>query len=221
MLKESEFSCSNLEEALRDETPELMGALERHAQTCPACQTELMLWREISAAAVAMKKEWPSPGLWPRISETLEFELAKPRGWRSWIGGRAASPVLRWQLAFAAVAILAVSLTTAWFMSHRYQVTQPDNQHLLTDQAVHDVETAQQNYEQSIDKLAKLAEPRLTSAATPLMVNYREKIELLDAAIADCRASLDNNKSNAYLRQQLLGFYQEKQKTLEQVLRED
>ncbi len=68
MLKQSDFNCSNLEDALRDETPELMAALEMHAQTCPACQTELVLWREISAAAVTMKKEWPSPGLWPRIS---------------------------------------------------------------------------------------------------------------------------------------------------------
>lgn len=221
MLKQNEFSCSNLEDALREETPELMSALELHAQTCPACQTELVLWREISAAAVTMKKEWPSPGLWPRISEALEIELATPRGWRAWIRGRSASPVMRWQIAFATVAVLAISLTTVWFMSHRYLVTQPDNQHLLTDQAVHDVESAQRTYEQSIDKLAKLAEPRLTSAATPLMVNYREKIELLDAAIADCRSNLDKNKANAYLRQQLLGFYQEKQKTLEQILRED
>src|SRR5579862_7506621 len=99
-----------------------MAALERHAQTCPACQTELVLWREISAAAVTMKKEWASPALWPRISEALENELAQPRGWRAWFRGHSASPVLRWQLAVATIAILAVSGTTAWFMSHRYQV---------------------------------------------------------------------------------------------------
>jgi anti-sigma factor RsiW len=221
MLKQSDFNCSNLEDALRDETPELMAALEMHAQTCPACQTELVLWREISAAAVTMKKEWPSPGLWPRISESLENELAQPRGWRSWIRGRSSSPAFRWQLALATIAILAVSGTTAFFMSHRYQVSAPDNQHLLTEQAVHEVESAQQNYEQSIDKLAKLAEPKLTSAATPLMMNYREKLQLLDSAIADCRSNLEKNQANAYLRQQLLGFYQEKQKTLEQILRED
>jgi hypothetical protein len=225
MLKHSEFNCSNLEEALRDETPELMAALALHAQTCPACQTELVLWREISAAAVTMKKEWPSPGLWPRISDSLENELAQPRGWRSWFRGHSASPVAhpawRWQLALATIAILAVSGTTAFFMSHRYQVTPPDNKHLLTEQAVHEVESAQQNYELSIDKLAKLAEPKLSAAATPLMVNYREKLDLLDAAITDCRSNLDKNRANAYLRQQLLSFYQEKQKTLEQILRED
>ncbi len=225
MLKQNDFNCSNLENALRDETPELMAALELHAQTCPACQTELVLWREISAAAGTMKKDWPSSGLWPRISESLEAELAQPRGWHAWIRGLSASPVprtaWRWQLALAAFAILAVSGTTAFFMSHRYQVTAPDNQHLLTEQAVHEVESAQQNYELSIDKLAKLAEPKLSAAATPLMVNYREKLQLLDSAIADCRTNLDKNQANAYLRQQLLGFYQEKQKTLEQILRED
>jgi hypothetical protein len=79
-------------------------------------------------------------------------------------------------------------------------------------------DAASQIYEQSIDKLAKLAQPRLDSASTPLMVNYREKLELLNAAIADCRANLEQNQANAYLRRELLSFYQEKQRTLDEVL---
>jgi hypothetical protein len=86
---------------------------------------------------------------------------------------------------------------------------------------VKQVEQAEQAYVQSIDKLAKLAEPKLAAASTPLMMNYRDKLDLLDAAIADCRSNLDKNRGNAHMRAELLSFYQQKQQTLQEVLRED
>jgi hypothetical protein len=46
-------------------------------------------------------------------------------------------------------------------------------------------------------------------------------LDLLDAAIADCRVNLDKNRANAHLREELLSFYQEKERTLEQVLQEE
>ena len=225
MTDERKFDCSELEAALQEDSPARMAALEAHADVCAACHAELVLWREISAAARTMHKEWDSPELWPRIAEGLESEAARPRGWRSWFGE--GGPVLRWQIALATVAILMMTVTTAWVVKHRapapakFTVSQPDNKHLLTDQAVQEVEQAEKAYELSIDKLAKLAEPKLENASNPVMVNYREKLQLLDAAISDCRANLDRNNANAYLRKELASFYQEKQKTLEEVLRED
>ena len=58
-----QFDCSNLEQALREESPELIAALEEHASICDSCCAELNIWREISAAALAMHKEWESPAL--------------------------------------------------------------------------------------------------------------------------------------------------------------
>jgi hypothetical protein len=86
---------------------------------------------------------------------------------------------------------------------------------------VRQVEQAEQNYVKSIDNLAQLAKPKLAAASTPLMVNYREKLDLLDTAIGDLRSNLEKNSANAYMRNELLTYYQEKQKTLEQVLREN
>ena len=114
MLKQSDLIARTWKTLFATKRPNSWRRSRMHAQTCPACQTELVLWREISAAAVTMKKEWPSPCLWPRISESLENESAQPRGWRSWIRGRSSSPAFRWQLALATIAILAVSGTTAF-----------------------------------------------------------------------------------------------------------
>jgi hypothetical protein len=221
MTKLEKFDCKNLEQALMEDTRELRAALEHHAVGCSACREELRMWREISAAAQTVHKDWPTPALWPRIESALETEAAKPRGWRAWISGTRLMPGARWQMALATLVLVIVSGTGAWLLLHKPAPPPVADQHLLTDQAVLQVEQAEQNYEQSIEKLAKLADPKLADASTPLLVNYREKLDLLDAAIAECRTSLAKNRANAHLRDELLSFYQEKERTLEQVLRED
>jgi hypothetical protein len=221
MSKEQKFNCSDLERALLEDSPELRVALERHAINCEPCREELKIWLEISAAAQTMHKDWPIPALWPRIESALEAEAAKPRGWRNWLSGMRLSPPVRWQTALATLVLVVVSGTGVWLLLHHSTPPPVADQHLLTDQAMRQVEQAEQNYEQSIEKLAKLADPKLADASTPLLVNYREKLDLLDAAIGECRANLDKNRANAHLREELLSFYQEKERTLEQVLRED
>jgi hypothetical protein len=216
-----QFDCSNLDQALREESPELVAALELHATTCESCRAELNIWREISAAALTMHKEWESPALWPQIENSLQTEIARPRGWRLWFADLNLIPQVRWQIALATLVFVAASGMGAWLLLHRNTSTPANDAHLLTDQAVQQVEQAQKTYEQSIDKLAKLAEPKLNAASTPLLKNYREKLDLLDTAISECRTNLERNQANAYLRSELLSFYQEKQQTLEQVLREE
>jgi hypothetical protein len=221
MKEDRKFDCSNLEQALRDETRELMVALTLHARECAACREELRMWQEISAAALSMQKDWPTPALWPAIAKELRAEAERPQGVWEWIGKRFSVPALRWQAGVAVTALLLISATGAWIYMHRNGDAPPDNKHLLTDQAVQQVEQAEQNYVKSIDNLAQLAKPKLAAASTPLMVNYREKLDLLDAAIGDLRSNLEKNSANAYMRNELLTYYQEKQKTLEQVLREN
>jgi hypothetical protein len=52
-------------------------------------------------------------------------------------------------------------------------------------------------------------------------MSYREKLTLLDTAIAECRAQVERNRHNAHLRRELLDIYAEKQRTLQQVLQEE
>jgi hypothetical protein len=82
------------------------------------------------------------------------------------------------------------------------------------------VERAQSAYVQAIDKLAADAKPQLENPDTPLLANYREKLLVLDSAIDDLRAQTGQNPSNAHLRYELLAMYQEKQRTLEEILEE-
>ena len=92
---------------------------------------------------------------------------------------------------------------------------------LLTEQALREIETTQEAYVQSIDKLVRLAEVRIEPPATPLLASYREKLLLIDDAIADCRAAAEQNHYNAHLRLELLAMYREKQQTLQEIMKEN
>ena len=91
---------------------------------------------------------------------------------------------------------------------------------MLKSKALTEAEHAESAYVQAIDRLAADAKPQIDNPATPLMGNYREKLLVLDSAIDDLRAQTGQNPSNAHLRYELLAMYQEKQRTLEEILEE-
>lgn len=211
-------TCADLEAALRGDDPALAEAFARHADECPACREEIALSSAIAAAAPSLRKEWPSPGLEGRIRTRLLAEAHShrlaPAAW----------------LSLAAAACLVVALLARSFLTSSPRPPSAGidasgidetRQRLLTEKALGEVEKAEQAYTRSIDTLSKLAEPRLRDSRSPLFVNYREKLLLLDAAIADCRAQAERNRFNAHLRLELLSIYQEKQRTLESLLKED
>ena len=91
-----------------------------------------------------------------------------------------------------------------------------DDDGAVDDQA--EVERTEAAYERAIDKLDARARPQLENSSAPLMANYREKLLVLDSAIADLKSQAGINPSNGHLRRQLLAMYQEKQDTLEELL---
>jgi hypothetical protein len=191
------IQCSDLERALR--TPELMPDARAHGEQCEACRHQLYLWGEISRLAPELHEEWDSPALWPRIR--AELEAAAPRK---------TVPVWRWATAAAAMGILAVVLSQPW------RGSQPKDRDFLTEGALQEVQQAEAAYSRSIDKLSAMAAAGLQESPTPLAAAYREKLVLLDSAIADLKANVETNRYNTYLRTELAALYREKQKTLQE-----
>lgn len=204
------FECGDLERALA--VPELMQEAREHLKNCPACRNELRLWNEISSAAGALHEEWDSPELWPRIKSAIAAEPRPRPGW--WSDWKA------WAL--AASIIVAAGLL---FWLNRAPGSlgreQAANRDFLTEQALRDVEKNEAAYAQAIDRLYRLAEPRLQDANSPLAVNSREKLILLDSAISDIRANVQQNRFNASLQMELAALYREKERTLQQLVTHD
>jgi anti-sigma-K factor RskA len=218
-------TCSDRDSIFEDGTPAQWAALETHATTCAACAEELRAWKALSVSAVELRDYSPSPALWSRIEMALAANSATAPSLRDrisvWLGFS-----LSWQL--AGVSAFAVLLLVSGGLIYRHQTItrttqKPVNstaQHdpLLKSKALGDVEKAETAYVQAIDKLAADAKSQLDKPETPLMANYREKLQVLDSAIDDLRAQAGQNPSNAHLRYQLLAMYQEKERTLQDVL---
>ena len=215
-------TCNDRDSIFEDGTPAQWAGLEAHAATCAACAEELRSWKSLSVAASQLRDYAPSPSLWPRIKNALAANAANPRRSSSWwdrlsvwLGFN-----LSWQFAAAAAFALLLLVSGGWLyrnQSKRPSTTASQNP-LLRNKALGEVEPAEAAYVQAIDKLAVDAKPQLDKPETPLLANYREKLQVLDSAIEDLRAQTGQNPSNAHLRYQLLAMYQEKQRTLEEIL---
>jgi len=215
------LQCRDLESVLREGGPEELAVLERHSRGCPVCAEELRCWNEISEAARALGRNWESPTLWPRIAVALAKEARlgrkrESRFFRPWLFFPQS-----WLAGAAALVVLMVSGWRLWEVTHRPTPTPEAERRLLAEQSVREVEKAEADYVTSIEKLSTLAEPKITNPGTPLGAAYREKLLLLDTAIADCHAMVAHNRANPQLRQALLSMYREKKQTLEALLQED
>lgn len=161
--------------------------------------------RWLDDEAGKLRERWDSPELWPRIAGSLEEER-----WRAGAGHRRA-----WPLALAAMLALTM-LAGAWLV----WMARTGRPELLTEQALSEVRAAESAYAGSIEKLGRLAGPRLANPADALVSSYREKLMLLDGAIEALKAEAERNPYNDHLRRELLALYRDKQSTLEGILHE-
>jgi hypothetical protein len=202
------FECGDLERALA--VPELMQEAREHLRECPRCRQELRLWNEISEAAKNLHEEWESPDLWNRIRQDLAAQAKPQKVWWS-----------DWKVWAMAASIVFGAVLLFWLNRSVRTREQVANRDFLTEQALQDVERTEAAYRESVEKLYELARPRLQSGNSPIAVNTREKLMLLDSAINDVRSNLQQNRFNASLQTQLAALYREKQVALQELLTHD
>ncbi len=197
------FTCDHLDNLLLEGDPASLALAEEHARTCGTCRETLASWNDIGATAMSMRTAWTNDLLWPRIERALRRDARR-----------------RWAaiLQIAAALLIMTGLGIVSWQIHRRSEF---DKHILAVAAVEEVERTEKAHQAAIDNLEKLAGPHLETSTSPLMASYKEKLLLLDDAIAECQSQIDHNRQNAQLRKQLLAMYGEKQRTLQDVLREE
>ena len=200
------ITCNQLDDLLLEGDPLSLQTAAAHAQSCDACMEKLASWNDISVTARDLQTTWTSDMLWSRIDRAIRDERRKKR-------------TRVWQIA-AAVFLLAALGATAWMAQRRIHASDFDNT-ILKVAAIDEVERAEKAHIAAINHLESAAASRLDQPATPLLVSYKEKLMMLDDAIAECQSAINRNRQNAYLRTQLLTMYSEKQRTLQDVIREE
>jgi hypothetical protein len=200
------ITCNQLDDLLLEGDRFSLEVAARHAQSCDACMQKLTDWNEISATARELHATWNNELVWPRIERAIRNERPSTR-------------TRVWQIA-AALFLLAALGATAWVAQRRVHASAFDER-ILRASAVDEVERTEKAHIAAINHLESLTAAKLDQPSTPLLVSYKEKLMMLDDAIAECQTAIDRNRQNAYLRTQLLTMYSEKQRTLQDVLRED
>lgn len=172
----------------------------------------------LSVAAHELRDYSDSPAGWQRIQAALAEQAAHKPWYGGWWAGFA---VWKNVQALAAAALLVALLGFAgWLHVREPKSPWSANQSLLKGQALKEVERTEAAYVEAISKLAKETKEQPETDSTGLMSSYREKLMMLDTAIDDLREQAGQNPSNSHLRYQLLAMYQEKQRTLEEILEE-
>lgn len=198
--------CSDIDNLLMEGDRFSMDVAEQHAASCAACSEKLAGWSDISQVARGMQTTWENDMLWPRIERALRSETKRTR--------------TLWMQIAASFAIFFALAAIIWTAHNRMEKNEFQRV-IMTASAVDEVEKAEQQHIEAIRRMEKLAGPKLDDPATPLLVSYKEKLMLLDDAIAQCQSAIEQNRNNAHLRKQLLSMYSEKQRTLRDVLREE
>jgi len=196
------ITCERIDDLLFEGDAESLALAEKHAAQCRSCREKLDDWNDISSTAKSMRATWQNDMLWPRIQRSMR-------------------PSFGWMRIAAAIVVTIGIGSSVWFAAHvRASHDKAFDQAILRTTALDDVERAEKAHVDAIDKLEKLAGPKLDEPQTPILVSYKEKLMLLDDAIAECQTNIDQNRHNAQVRKQLLAMYSEKQRTLQDVLRE-
>ena len=202
-------TCTQLDDLLFDGSPLAMESAARHARDCAACAEKLAEWNDIAETAQSMRESWQNDMLWPRIERSLREERKRN------------APMTRLRQYAAAILITIGLGGTMWYSLRVQSSDAAFDKRILQVSALDEVERAEKSHELAIAQLEQLAESKIDQSGSPLMVSYKEKLMLLDDAIAECQSNIDRNRQNAHLRKQLLAMYSAKQQTLEDVLKED
>jgi hypothetical protein len=163
------------------------------------------------------REEWETPELWPRIRLALAEQQKAAKGHGS--SGRFGR-YFDWRMlaGIAAVLVIAVSVFLATYSRPAPAPAAPRDSDFLTEQTLKEVETAEAAYRASIDKLSRLAEPKLNASENPVAIAAREKLLVLDGEIANVRSTVSHNRFNAQLQTELAMLYRDKQDTLKEIL---
>jgi hypothetical protein len=210
------MSCDEIRQSFDDYLDDELSArarhqVERHVTSCDGCRAELTELRSLIEAARELELQTaPDHDLWPAIAARLESETAAETPW--W---------LRLAAAGIALAILSVPLSVWWMgrsdesARSTFQYERPTQP--LTVQA--ELARAEDGVLLPRTDLLTAIELRRDVVPDDTLHVLEESMMLLDRAIAETRAALDEDPQNLRLRMLLAARYQQERKLLQKVSR--
>jgi hypothetical protein len=180
---------------------------QEHMNTCLECREAYKRDRILLGMSSSLKAEVKAPDLWERI----ESDLRNKRHFR-----------IGWLWNFSIFRIAAI-LTIGFILGLSLMFGLKDNREdlssgLLSESVLENVEVRQRAYESAIKELEDVVSSRLVALDQELMFLYRDRLEVVDEQIDQCREALVTNPANAHIHRYLLAALQDKQETLKEIM---
>jgi anti-sigma factor RsiW len=188
---------------------------DRHLAECEACRVELEAIRRLRAALHALPRSIDPPhdlrpAVWNAIdtaSPTADAGADSRSLARRWRDRPISS--MRWQLAAAALLLLAVAATVTFELTRRHAAT-PAVASAVHAPALASVLAVAERYDRAASELQRIvAEQRARLAPATLRV-LDENMRILDAALSETEAALQADPDNAALSDILISAYEKK-----------
>ena len=184
-------------------------AAESHIAACVDCRAELAALQQVLADLHALPAGVaPARDLLADIHSAIEFEprTELPARWRVRTLWSA-----RWALAAAAIVLIVATAVITRAMSDGTNAppsmagTNPEVQLVSAEQTV-----LEQKYKTAIDELQNLIDAQRASLPPSTLRLLEENMRLIDAAIRDSRAALQQNPENELINESLWSAYEKK-----------
>jgi len=205
------MTCDQLDQFVDDYLEHRLEAattaeVEAHLGTCASCRALADELRALHAAATTLPREiQPARNLWPDISTRLTPRRAPSVHVRRWV-----------PLAIAATVLVAVTGLLTSRAAHRGVAVEPGPAPSAVRPAAFD---ADRDYAMATEDLERLLAERRSELAPATVAVLERNLALIDAAIAESRAALAADPSNADLRALLWGAHRQKLELLERATR--
>lgn len=183
-------------------------AFQEHLKGCTDCQVAAAEDTALMTRIQELKEPVESPWLWSRIEAHLDEEKARKTHARFTVTARM-KPVIR----FASVLVLGVVIGMVIIRGPGLR-----DVNLLTSASLKKIERREQAYVRAINALEEKADVQMAGMDVELMLLYRDRLETVEAQIAQCREALEENPGNAHIRHYMLAALRDKKETLEELL---
>lgn len=199
-------------------------AFEAHLPGCPGCTAAIADLRAIQATARLLERRTPPAGTWGRIAAAVEAEGAPPLRhnpvYRTW----------NWRALAAAAAIVLLLGGAAWLVRSRQPGAPVTGSAAVTDapgnatgpDVVQSVEMqmqlAEEDYARTIQGLEAIATVEVSTLDPETADVVQANLTLIDAAIGESQAVLEEEPTNTVAQESLFGALQSKVSLLQDTI---
>ena len=178
---------------------------DQHVQSCEFCKAMLAEDARLIELVNSLKQPVDSDNVWVKI----ETDLSKQKS-KNIIHLMLKSNKMLFRIA----AVLIVGVAISFYFIQRNQI--PDKG-IVTFSMLEKLDEKEQDYLKSIEELEAATKEKMAQMDIGLMLLYRDKLEMIDEQIAECKEALSDNPANAHIHKYLFAALKEKKETLQEI----